>query len=98
MIALVRTMNASMTRARRSVQIWSFRNPRVCQKFVRSTTQRAPVWRGSPFDRDSLLLQQISTVNTSSADHSRPFSHFLSRVGCCERSQPPAAPSRDHNS
>jgi len=49
MIALARAMNASITRTRRSVQMWSLRKPRLCQEFVRSTTQRAPVWSGVPF-------------------------------------------------
>jgi hypothetical protein len=38
----------SLTVARRSVLISSFLKPRVCQALVRSTTQRAPAWSGSP--------------------------------------------------
>ncbi len=49
MMALARAMNASMTRVRFSVQMWSLRKPRLCQEFVRSTTQRAPACSGVPF-------------------------------------------------
>ena len=47
--AFARAMKASITRARRSVQMASFLKPRLCQELVRSTTQRAPAWRGKPF-------------------------------------------------
>jgi hypothetical protein len=49
MMAPAKAMNAAMTRVRTSVQIWSLRNPRVCQEFVRSTTHLAPVCSGVPF-------------------------------------------------
>src|ERR1035437_2780941 len=42
-------MNASMTRARFSVQMWSLRKPRLSQEFVRSATQRAPACDAVPF-------------------------------------------------
>jgi hypothetical protein len=41
MIALASAMKASMTGVCRSVQMASFLKPRLCQEFVRSTTQRA---------------------------------------------------------
>lgn len=44
--ALAKAMNASMTRARRSVQMASFLKPRLCHELVRSTTHRAPACRG----------------------------------------------------
>ena len=49
MIEFAKRMNASMTRVRFSVQIWSLRNPRACQELVLWAIQRFPAWRGSPF-------------------------------------------------
>jgi hypothetical protein len=64
MTALASAMSASMTRVRRSVQMWSFLKPRLCQELVRSTTQRAPAWSGKP-------LMLITPVQPSSASRSR---------------------------
>lgn len=62
MTELAKAMNASLTRARRSVQIRSFLKPRVCQAFVRSTTQRSPVCNGSPL----VLICQSQPSSVSS--------------------------------
>ncbi len=47
MFALARAMKASTTRTRRSVQMASLLKPRLCQEWVRSTTQRAVFCTGA---------------------------------------------------
>lgn len=58
--ALAKAMKASMTQVLRSVQIWSFRNPRVCQELV-PLTRRAPACSGNP-----LMLITPSQPNSES--------------------------------
>lgn len=59
MIAFARAANASVTRARRSVQISSFLKPRLCQDFVRSTIPpRAPSCNGSDHPLTAQFLEQ----------------------------------------
>ena len=59
MTALARAMKALITRARRSVQIASLRNPRLCQELVRSTTHRLPAWSGKPFLADHTIAAEF---------------------------------------
>lgn len=59
--ALARAMNASTTRARRSVHTCSFLKPRLCQEVVRSTTQRAPACRSSSF----VLISHLQPSSSS---------------------------------
>lgn len=65
MTVLARAMNASMTWARRSVQMASFLKPRLCQELVRSTFQRCPAWRGTPFLL--ITVRQPSSASTARA-------------------------------
>ena len=62
-IALARAMNASITRVRCSVQMWSFLKPWLCHKFILSTTYRVPVCSGVPF---VLITQSQPNVDNSS--------------------------------
>lgn len=57
--AMARAMNASITRARRSVQMASFLKPWLCHELVRSTTQRAPAWRGEALHTDQGLAADL---------------------------------------
>lgn len=57
--ALASAMNASMTRARFSVQMASFLKPRLCQELVRSTTHRRPAWSGKPFTLTHALAADL---------------------------------------
>src|ERR1019366_4000826 len=47
MMALARAMNASMTRARFSVQMWSLRKPRLCQEFEFHDPAGSGLWRSA---------------------------------------------------
>ena len=64
MTALARAMNALITRVRTSVQMWSFLNPRLCQEFVRDTTQRPP-WIGAETHLDAIRWSQPSSFSRS---------------------------------
>lgn len=59
MIAFAKAMNASITRLRRSVQMLSFLNPRLCQELVRFDHPPFAGLKGHSFLRDHGLAAEF---------------------------------------